>query len=257
MFIEVNKNRLHTVSFGKGHRTFLTHGGWVGNWEVWQQLFELMSESWRCVSYDHRGAGESPVPPETITPEALVDDLFAVMDALEVERCVLGGESAGGFIALMAALRQPNRFEGLVLVGATSSITVETAKPLVDGCRADYPATVKAFVDACVPEPDSEYIRRWGRDILLRAEPEAAARMLESAYEREFNLTLTDITVPTLVIHGSKDVIIPMDVGKHIATVIPDAELLILEGVGHVPTMTRPREVVAAIERHFPYRKLL
>ena len=252
MFIKVNNSRLHTVSFGKGPRTFFTHGGWVGNWEVWQQLFELMSESWRCVGYDHRGAGESPVPPEAITPEALVDDLFAVMDSLEVERCVLAGESAGGFIALMAALRQPNRFEGLVLIGATSVITAETAKPLVDGCRTDYPATVKAFVDACVPEPDSEHIRRWGRGILLRAEPEAAARLLESAYEREFKLDLADISVPTLVIHGSKDVIIPIDVGKHLATVIPDAELLILEGVGHVPTMTRPREVVAAIKRHFP-----
>ena len=252
MFIEVNKNLLNTVSFGKGRRTFLTHGGWAGNWEVWQQVFELMSGSWRCVGYDHRGAGESPVAPESITPEALVDDLFAVMDALEVKRCVLGGESAGGRIALMAALRQPNRFEGLVLIGATPSITVETTKPLVDGCRSDYPATVKAFVDACVPEPDSDHIRRWGRDILLRAEPEAAARLLESAYERRFNLALTDITVPTLVIHGSKDVIVPTDVGRDLAQGIPDAELMILEGVGHVPTMTRPQEVAAAIDRRFP-----
>jgi pimeloyl-ACP methyl ester carboxylesterase len=76
--------------------------------------------------------------------------------------------------------------------------------------------------------------------------------MLESAYEREFNLPLTDITIPTLVIHGSKDVIIPTDVGKYIASVMPEAELLILEGVGHVPTMTRPQEVAAAIERYFP-----
>jgi pimeloyl-ACP methyl ester carboxylesterase len=252
MFIKVNNALLNTVSLGKGRRTFLTHGGWVGNWEVWQQVFELMSNSWRCVGYDHRGAGESPVPPETITPEALVDDLFAVMDALEVERCIVAGESAGGFIALMAVLRQPNRFEGLVLIGATSGLTVETAKPIVDGCRRDYPATVSAFVNACVPEPESEHIRRWGRNILLRAEPEAAARLLESAYEREFNLALSDIAVPTLVIHGSEDVIIPMNVGKQIAESIPDAELLILEGAGHVPTMTRPQEVVAAIERRFP-----
>jgi pimeloyl-ACP methyl ester carboxylesterase len=76
--------------------------------------------------------------------------------------------------------------------------------------------------------------------------------MLESAYEREFNLALTDITVPTLVIHGSNDVIIPMDAGKHIANAIPDTELVILDGVGHVPTMTRPKEVVAAIHRRFP-----
>jgi sigma-B regulation protein RsbQ len=252
MFIVVNEKQINTVSFGKGRRTFLAHGGWVANWEVWQQPFELMSESWRCVSYDHRGAGESPVPPHTITPEILVDDLFAVMDALEVERCVLGGESAGAFIALMAALRQPERFEGLVLIGGTSSITAETVKALVDGSRTDYPTTIKNFANACVPESNSAHIRRWIRDILLRAEPESAARMLESAYEREFKLALTDIAIPTLVIHGSDDVIVPMEVGKYIANAIPDAELLILEGVGHVPTMTRPKEVVAAIERRFP-----
>lgn len=55
----------------------------------------------------------------------------------------------------------------------------------------------------------------------------------------------------TVVFHGSKDVIIPTDAGRHIARV-PDAELLILEGMGHVPTMTRPQEVAAAIERRFP-----
>jgi pimeloyl-ACP methyl ester carboxylesterase len=48
----------------------------------------------------------------------------------------------------------------------------------------------------------------------------------------------TPITVPTLVIHGSNDVIIPMEAGKHISNAIPDAELLILEGVEHVPTVT-------------------
>jgi hypothetical protein len=51
--------------------------------------------------------------------------------------------------------------------------------PLVNGSRSDYPATVRGFMDACVPEPDSEHIRRWGRQILLRADPEGAARIFE------------------------------------------------------------------------------
>ena len=54
------------------------------------------------------------------------------------------------------------------------------------------------------------------------------------------------------MIHGSKDVIVPTDVGRDLAQGIPDAELMILEGVGHVPTMTRPQEVAAAIDRRFP-----
>jgi len=251
MFIEVNGCRFNTVSFGAGPRTFLGLSGWIGSWELWQQPFELMSTAWRCVSYDHRGSGETPVPPETITPETLVDDLFALMDALAIERCVLGAESAGGLIALMAALRQPDRFEGLALISAAPAVTAETAKPLVNGSRADFSGTIKSFVRACVPEPQSDHIRLWGRHILLRAEPEAAARLLESAYERECSLTLADITVPTLVIHGSRDAIVPLKIGEQMARAIRGAKLVVLEGAGHAPTMTRPQEVVAAIERRF------
>ena len=250
MFIEVKGHRLNTASFGPGPKIFLGHGGWVANWEVWQQPFELMSRTWRCVTYDHRGAGESPVPPHEITPESLVDDLFAVMDILGIEKCLLGGESSGGFIALLAALRSPERFEGLVLV-ATMPIINETAKPLIDGSRTNYRETIRWFVEACVPEPDSEHIKRWGQNILLRAKPEAAARMLESAYEREFKIALGNISLPTLVIHGTEDTIVPLKLGQQIADAVPDAELVVLEETGHVPTMTRPHEVVAAIERRF------
>jgi pimeloyl-ACP methyl ester carboxylesterase len=172
MFIKANDCRFNTVSFGAGPRTFLGISGWIGNWELWQQPFELMSTTWRCVSYDHRGAGESPVPPETITPERLVDDLFALMDTLTIERCVLAGESAGGLIALMAALRQPDLFEGLALISAAPAIKAETAKPLVEGSCSDFSATIHSFVDTCVPESQSDHIRRWGRHILLRSEPE-------------------------------------------------------------------------------------
>ena len=75
--------------------------------------------------------------------------------------------------------------------------------------------------------------------------------MLESAYEREFEIALGNISLPTLVIHGTKDTIVPLKLGQQIADAIPDAELVVFEGTGHVPTMTRPHEVVAAIQRRF------
>ena len=99
MFTRINGHLLSTVAFGSGPRTLVAHGGWVGSWELWQQPFELLSDEWRCISYDHRGTGESPVSPEQITPEALVDDLFAVLDAYGVRRCVLAGESLGTLVS--------------------------------------------------------------------------------------------------------------------------------------------------------------
>jgi 3-oxoadipate enol-lactonase len=256
VFLEVNGHRLHVVSFGAGPTAFLAVGGWIGDWELWEQPFELLSMRWRCVSFDHRGAGESPVPPEAITPDGLVDDVLGVMDALGIERCIVAGESLGAMAALGAVLRAPRRFRGVVLVDGTPQVTAAVARPLVDGSRADFQATVAAFVERCTPEPGVEHLRRWGRHMLARAEAEAAARLFECYLERkEPPVALDRVAVPALVIHGTADAIVPPSVGEWMARSIPKASLVRIEGAGHVPTVTRPREVVEAIlawERTLP-----
>lgn len=248
MFLNVDGYHLNAVQFGAGSSTFVAHGGWVGSWELWQQPFELMQSHWRCIAYDHRGSGASDFPAESISPTALVDDLFRVLDHFEVGSCVLAGESMGALTCLQAVARDPSRFEGLVLVDGVPAANEERSAALVEGSRSDYPATVRAFIDACVPEPDSEHIRRWGRQILLRADPEAAARVIESHYQEHVAPDLTQVPVPTLVIHGENDNIVPAQVAEAVAAAIPQAQLVILPGTGHVPTVTRPRDVVSAID---------
>ncbi|HVB27451.1 MAG TPA: alpha/beta hydrolase [Mycobacteriales bacterium] len=252
MFLNVNGVRLHTVAFGQGPRTLVATGGWTGSWELWQQPFELLTAAgWRCISFDHRGSGESPVAPDLITAQAMTEDVIGVLDAYGVERCVLAGESMGGAIAQLAAERHPSRFTGLVLVDPAEAVFNDRRAMLAAGARADYPATVQAFVDRCLPEPDSEHLKRWGRDILLRAEPEQAARLLEM-WQDATGGDPSRISAPTLIVHGAVDAVVPVEHSRVLATLIPDVELVVIDGVGHVPTMTRPHDVVAAICQRFP-----
>jgi pimeloyl-ACP methyl ester carboxylesterase len=246
MFISADDHLLNAVRFGCGPRTLVAHGGWVGSWELWQQPFELMQEQWRCIGYDHRGSGASTAPPEDVHLEGLVDDLFAVLDHYEVDRCVLAGESLGAVTVVEAALREPERFIGLVIVDGLIPAGGVTSDH--SAVRNAYETYVHHFVDACVPEPKSEHLKRWGRQILLRADPEAAARMLESHDAIETATHLATLTTPTLVIHGSGDVVVPPSSGEAIAAAIPGAEFVVIDGAGHVPTMTRPAEVASAIE---------
>ncbi len=246
MFIPAGGHLLNTVEFGSGARTLVAHGGWVGSWELWQQPFELMQRDWRCISYDHRGSGASTAPPTDVHPQGLVDDLFAVLDHYGVERCVVAGESLGALTVIAAALQQPERFMGLVIVDGITETSGQTTDQ--SAVRHAYGAYVDAFVEACVPEPDSEHIKRWGRQILMRADPESAARMFESHDVPRLAPDLGAIEVPTLVIHGRLDAIVPLARGEAAAATIPGAELVVIDDSGHVPTMTRPHEIVAAID---------
>lgn len=256
MFIPAGGYLLNSIAIGNASRAFVAHGGWVGNWELWQEPFQLMQSSWRCIGYDHRGSGAATAPPAAITPEMLIADLFTVLDHFGIQKCVLAGESLGALTCLQAVVERPERFAGLVLVDGVTA-AVGDRSPLIAGSRADYPATVAAFVDACVPEPDSDHLKRWGRQILQRAEPEAAATILETHYSGGFAPELAAVSVPTLVIHGELDAIVPLATAEAAAAAIPDAELVIIPGAGHVPTITRPQEVVDAIDRWATKRQLL
>jgi len=252
MFLKLDDANLLVSSFGAGANTIVAQGGWVGSGELWQPPFEILSSHWRTVAYDHRGTGGSTHGAAAITFEMLVDDLFKVLDALEIGRCVLAAESAGAAVALEAALRHPERFSGLVLVdGRYSGIRSEGANRLLAGCRADFGATMDAFVNACVPEEECEAERCWGRKIVGRSDPASAIQLMECLDGITVEQRLADIRVPTLIIHGSRDVITPIESSRRLAAEIPDNRLVVIEGAGHVPTITRPAAVAAAIDDFF------
>jgi pimeloyl-ACP methyl ester carboxylesterase len=252
MFIQHQDAQFYTVTFGNSPRSILGLGGWAGSWEVWTNTFTYLSESWRTLAYDHRGTGATLAPVESITMEAMVSDVFAILDAFEVEQCVLGAESAGGIIALLAALQQPERFSGLVLVDTPYY------RPQPDGedsfvsqLKRDYDATVGWFVDRCTPEPNSEAIRRWGRQILGRSPQAAAIRLWECIYGVDLRPQLSQISQPTLIIQGDADAFVTMQEAEWLADHLPTSHLHIVKGAGHVPTVTRPREVAGAINQFF------
>jgi len=242
---------LHTVDFGGGHPVLLAQGGWVGTWELWQQVFELLP-GWRTVGFDHRGAGESPADADAITPEALVSDVFDVMDARGIERCVIAGESQGALVALLAVLAQPDRFDGLVLVGGlTSYVVTDATKDFASALQVDYEAALQGFAELCAPDDVDGYYTRWGFDILRRARPAAALRLLEVLDGVDVSSRLTELELPVLAIHGSRDAVAPIADMRAAVQRIPSAELVVLDGAGHVPSFTQPAAVADALRARF------
>ncbi len=258
MFLDIDGNKVFALGFGSGPRTILAHSGWVGNVEDWIATLAPLSQTWRTVVYDHRGTGETRVPIESITPEALVDDVFRVMDAMDIDRCVLAGFSRGVATVMRAVLAQPQRFNGLILANGSGEVLRPGATPVARVAPSSWPGAnfrerLQWFAERCTPEPDTEHIRRWAVNILSRATPEAADRLftMQASDPIDWAARLPGLDMPTLLLHGKKDPFCQAETMEYIQSLIPGSELVAFEGAGHVPAMVQPLDVAAAINRYF------
>jgi pimeloyl-ACP methyl ester carboxylesterase len=249
MFLDVPGAKLFASRSGPSSgQSILAIGGWIGSSELWQEPLAMLSDEYVVVSYDHRGAGLSTVSPEAITFENLVADALAVLDAYGIGECILAAESAGAQTALAVAARYPKRVTHLVIVDGMYARGVAIGNdPILQGLHSNYAATIERFVQLCIPEPDSEHIKDWGRKILARAQPESAIALRLVGSETDVSGDIPHVLQPTLVLHGGIDKIVPLDQARKLAAALPHAELVILMDAGHVPTLTKPTQVADAI----------
>lgn len=250
MLTEINGHLTHLVDTGDGPRVLVTHGGWIGNWELWKlQAEQLSRQGWRVIAYDHRGSGRHSAPVDDISLAAMVDDLFAVLDHCGVERCVLAGESMGSLVVERAVVAAPERFSHLVVVaGAARFPRTPPLRAFGAALGWRYDLTLRMFVRMAAPERGGRAVRPWGLSFLRQADPDAARHLFSVLAGSDQRDVVRRITTPTLVVHGTADLIVPYLFGRELARLVPGARLVTLPWVGHVPTMTRPEEICAAIE---------
>jgi 3-oxoadipate enol-lactonase/3-oxoadipate enol-lactonase/4-carboxymuconolactone decarboxylase len=256
LFISLPDAKLYSTSFGpKSATPILALSGWIGSWEDWAETFSILSDQWHTISYDHRGSGATIASIESITFDSLIDDVFSVLNAYKVDQCILAAASMGVAIAFGAALREPERFSGLVIVNAAlSRNTAGGTDPLLLGLHKEYFQTLERYVNACIPEENSNHIKRWKQQILDRASREAAIALYRTLGSIDIRKDLNRLTQPALILHGDADTLVSLESAQWLAGALPNAKLSLLHGAGHIPTMTRPREVAGEIQGFFGER---
>ena len=232
------------LTAGEGPAIVFIHGT-GGSGKVWFNQLRRFEADHRVIAPDLPGYGETPLP-ETIRS---IDDypafVSALLDAAGVPKAVLVGNSMGGRVALQMALDHPDRVAGLVLVNASGLklpgfpiFHVRDAAPEEFAARLYFRASERgALAERFVQSP--EQVR--ARETMLRL---TAPPLRHDMQER-----LGEIRVPTLVIWGEGDRIIPPVYADAFAEGIPDAQLAMIERAGHVPMLERPGAVNEAIAR--------
>ena len=110
---------------------------------------------------------------------------------------------------------------------------------------------MELFINACIPEENCDAERRWGKQITHRSNGPSAIQLMECLEVVDVEPRLSTISLPTLIIHGRRDVICPLAAAENLAAKIPNSRLVVIEDAGHVPTITRPVDVAKAIEDFF------
>jgi pimeloyl-ACP methyl ester carboxylesterase len=244
---------------GGGQTVLLLHEG-IADRRGWAEVAGLLAPELTVVTYDRRGYGQTPVSPE---PFSHLDDLLAVIDRASADPVWLVGASAGGGLALDAALDAPDRVAGLVVMGTAVSGAPEPAELDPDTKRLEGP------LDEAYAARDADEINRLETWIWLDgpAQPEGrvggAARKLaldmnavviangvpetEGATGVDAWDRLAEIKVPVTVACGDLDVPFLVDLCRLIAERIPAARHHVLPGMAHQPYLESPSTVARLI----------
>ncbi|MGV9413509.1 alpha/beta fold hydrolase [Nocardia sp. NPDC003693] len=235
-FAESQGVRLHWEERGSGSPVLLVQGAGFGA-AMWYPVLAALRANHRVVSFDNRGIGRS-----TATPVASIADMAAdaraVLDAAGIERAHVYGASLGGVITLEFARLFPERVASLVL-GCTGILSAEKPRaPLWADLRFWLPpALTVAALRTRLYGPAAPRAEIDADLAVFRAEKRSrmALRAQQQAL-RSYSIAPAEVarlTVPSLVLHGEADRVVPVEFGRELANTLPDSRLRTYAGCGH------------------------
>ena len=255
--IERNGMRIAFSDVGSGPCIVLGHS-FLCTRSMWRKQLPALIGSHRVVNVDFRGHGASGHIGDGFTIYDLVDDVIAVLDACGVERAVWAGLSVGGFVALRAAITHPRRVRGLILVDtdAGAERAWRRLKYRVLGRIANMAGlgpvmgqATKQMFGATARRDHPATVREWQRELRSQHVP-SLVHFLDAVRNRDdVSSRLPGIEVPALVVVGTEDVSLPPDRSRKLAADLPVAELVEVEGAGHLSALECPEPVTEAMVR--------
>lgn len=223
---------------------------WGGTHRTWSSVIAQLSGSYRCVSYDSRGWGQSEGPEDGFTMADLASEAHGVVDSLRLRNYVLIGHSMGGKVAQLLASRKPEGLRALVLVApATPTSTHFTEEAMQQQLHAyDNRETVlKVIGFLSAKHHPSEVIERIVADS-LSGSPAATKAWPTIGILEDISAEVVKITVPTLVVAGGEDNLDSVEQHKReVLSRIPNSELIVIADSGHLIPIDEPEQLAAAI----------
>jgi len=245
-FLDIDGARIYYEDRGEGDCVILNHG-FAMDRRMWDLQFDAFATRFRCVRYDLRGFGRSDLP---TSPYSTLDDLYLLMDRLDIEKACLVGSSLSGSLAIEFTLTWPARVTGLVLAGSNLRGYCHSDDYVREYLHYREVARREGMAAAQMVMLGNPLLRFVAKKPELFAHVEAMIRdysgfhLLERAPHRVFYPRaidrLDEITCPVQIIVGQNDIPDLQGVARRLVRQIGHARYTVLPGVGHIVNMEAP-----------------
>ncbi len=247
---------------GKGTQPIVFAHGYGCDQNMWRFVYPAFEEDYKIILFDHTGAGNSDETQYSYekydTLEGYTEDLLEICTELDLQEVILVGHSVSSMIAVLAAVKEPERFSNLVLIGPspryindegyTGGFSREDIDGLMDALDSNYLGWAAQMAPVIMGNGERPELGEELTNSFCRTNPEIARHFARVTFLSDNRGDLPAVKVPTLVVQCSEDIIAPQEVGAYVHHNIPNSSFVVLEATGHCPNLSAPEETIKVIK---------
>lgn len=249
--IPINDFNLSYDDVGEGSNTIICLHGYPFDKTMWQEQLDFLKSSNRIIACDIRGFGKSIDEASQLSIELFTDDLIAFMDKLKIDKAIVCGLSMGGYIALNALKRFPDRFEALILcdtqcIADTAEAKEKRYKKIdeinLNGATEFNEGFVKSVFHKDSLSNKKDLVEKLRSVVFVNSKHIITMGLTALAERSETCSTLNSISIPTLIICGREDEVTPLAQSEFMNSNIKGSILRVIDNAGHVSNLEQPNE---------------
>jgi sigma-B regulation protein RsbQ len=257
-------HRNNVKDFGRGTQPMLFAHGFGCDQNMWRFVAPHFESEHRIVLFDYAGSGRSDLRAYDAerygSLEGYAQDVLDIVHALELRDVIFVGHSVSSMVGVLAANREPDRFAHLILVGPSpryinddpyvGGFERKDIEGLLEMMDKNFIGWANFLAPAIMKRPDRPELEQELTESFCSTDPVIARRFAEATFYADNRDDLRQVSVPSLILQCSDDMIAPNAVGEYVHQSLPSSTLRIMKAVGHCPHMSDPEETVALMREY-------
>lgn len=254
--------RNNVTVLGAGTRAMVFAHGYGCDQAMWRLVAPAFADDYRLILFDHVGAGNSDLAAydrrKYSTLQGYADDLLELCAEFGVEGGIFVGHSVSAMIGVLAAIKEPARFDRLVLIGPSpryiddggyvGGFSEADIRGLLEFQETNYLGWASSLAPAIMGNQDRPELGTELTNSFCRTDPAIARQFAAVTFLSDNRADLPKLTVPALILQCREDVIAPLAVGEYVQQHLRGSQLVVLDATGHCPHLSAPEETLDAIK---------